>query len=838
LSPTRAFPLLLLLAGLRYVLRHRWQGVLALTGIALGVAVVLAVDLANRSARAAFELSAAQLQGKATHRLIAADGALPESLYVDLRRQPGHPPMAPVVTDWVRVAGQAGRYRLVGLDLFAEGPFRGRLAAVTRRRELIDDWLTRPDALALGDAAARQFGVAADDSLQIVYRDRSSALRILAIDPAVSAGGEDLLLVDIATAQSVLGLSGYLSYVDLILDEAAVHWLRKRLPDDVQLVTVAEAAAGVTRLSAAFELNLTAMSLLALLVGMFLIFNAMSFSIVQRRRLLGRLRAVGVTPRELFRLILAEALILGVLGTVAGLMLGVWLGQGLTRLVAATVSELYYQVSVAALHPEPLAFFKAGGLGLAATLVASLVPARQAAWTPPLATLSRAALERVTQHRMPWLAVFGLAALVGGLTVALAVPGGVVMGFCGLFLLVLGAALLTPPLLHGLHRLIAARSPAGIPGMGVRNLDRHLSRLGIAIAALMVALSAGVGVGVMVDSMRGAVASWLNDLLRADLYVAAAGFRDGEALPAAVVSGVASLPGVAAVSRYRQRTLRLPERQVTLIGAHLTLPSRRGFELLGGGDASVWEAFDRGGLLISEPLAYHLDLTRGDLLSLPTPAGPHDFTVAGVFRDYASEHGRIFLEEGVYRRYWSDPTVNTMALFATGGDAAGLRREVSETFAGRYGLVLTAARTIFAESLAVFDRTFRITRVLRALLLSVAFIGVLSALMALQLERSKEHAVLRALGLTRAQIAGLITGESLVIGLAAACIAIPTGLLMAWVLIESVQRRAFGWTMPFEVDARLLAQTVLIGLLAAAAAAIYPAWRSSRRDPAPLLRED
>jgi len=836
--PLPGFPSLLLLAGLRYLLRHPWQGVLALTGITLGVAVVLAVDLANRGARAAFELSAAQLQGVATHRLVAADGTLPESLYVELRRQPGHPPMAPVVTDWVRVAGREDRYRLVGLDLFAEAAFRGRLAAVTQRRELIGDWLTRPDALVLGSVTARQLGLESGDPLQVVYRDRVSLLRVLDIDPAVRVGGEDLLLVDIATAQSVLGLSGRLSYVDLILDDAAVHWLQQRLPEGVQLVTVADAAAGVTRLSAAFELNLTAMSLLALLVGMFLIFNAMSFSIVQRRSLLGRLRAVGVTPGELFRLILAEAAILGVLGTAAGLVLGVWLGEGLTRLVAATVSELYYQVSVTALHPDPLAFFKAGGLGLAATLVASLVPARQAAWTPPLTTLSRAALERATQRQLPWLMVLGSGALVGGLTVALLVPGGVIMGFCGLFLLVLGAALITAPLLHGLHRLFATRSPAGIPGMGVRNLDRHLSRLGIAIAALMVALSAGVGVGVMVDSMRGAVATWLGDLLRADLYVATPGFRDGGVLPEAVVSEIATLPGVATVSRYRQRTLRLPKRQVTLIGARLAAPSRSGFDLLAGEDGKVWAAFDRGGPLISEPLAYHLGLARGDQLRLPTPAGPRDFTIAGVFRDYASEHGRIFLEESAYRRYWSDPAVNTLALFATGGDADGLRREVSAAFAGRYRLELTPARAILTESLAVFDRTFRITRVLRALLLSVAFIGVLSALMALQLERSKEFAVLRALGLTRAQIAGLITGESLVIGLLAGGIAMPTGLLMAWVLIESVQRRAFGWTMPFHVDTGLLAQTVLIGLMASALAAIYPAWRSSRRDPAPLLRED
>jgi putative ABC transport system permease protein len=198
----------------------------------------------------------------------------------------------------------------------------------------------------------------------------------------------------------------------------------------------------------------------------------------------------------------------------------------------------------------------------------------------------------------------------------------------------------------------------------------------------------------------------------------------------------------------------------------------------------VWEAFDRGGLLVSEPLAYHLGLACGDPLSLPTPVGPRDFAVAGVFRDYASEHGRMFLEEGAYRRHWPDAAVSTLALFAAGGDAAGLRRAVSEAFAGRYRLVLTPARAILGESLAVFDRTFRITLVLRALLLGVAFIGVLSALMALQLERGKEYAVLRALGLTRAQIAGLITGESLVIGLSPAVS--PSRPDCSWpVLIES-----------------------------------------------------
>jgi len=827
---------LLLRAGLRYLLRHRWQGLLAVSGIALGVAVVLAVDLANSGARAAFELSAQQLQGRATHRLVVPGSTLPDQVYVDLQRQPGAPPMAPVVSDRVSVDGGAGTYRLVGFDLFAETPFRSQLAGVSSRAGFTADWLTRPGALVLDEAAARALGVAAGDTLTVVYRGRPATLSVLRIVKPQSAAADELLLVDIATAKSVLDMRGRLSYVDLILDAAGERWIRQRIPAGVELQSIDEQARGVTRLSAAFELNLTAMSLLAMLVGMFLIFNAMSFSMVQRRSLFGRLRAIGVTPRELFSLIMLEALMLAVLGTVLGLLLGAWLGQGLTRLVAATVSELYYDVSVTALRLNATSLLLAAGLGVLATLVATLLPAWHAARTPPLTTLSRAALEQAARRGVPLWAMFGLALLLAGLLLALVLPGGVILSFAGLFSLVLGAAMITPLLLRLLHRLLACAALPGIWRMGARDLDRHLSRLGIAVAALMVALSASVGVGVMVESMRGAVDTWLGDLLSADLYVAAEGFEQGARLPAAIVDEIAGLPAVAASSRYRERTLPLAGRRVELIGAHLAAPSRQGFALLRGA-RSAWKNFDAGDALVSEPLAWHLGLAPGSELELPTPQGPQAVRVAAVFRDYASEHGRIFVDEAVYRKYWPEQRVRTLALFARDGDAGALRRELS-ALAARDAIVITPAGAILQESMDVFDRTFRVTEVLRAVSLIVAFIGVLSALMALQLERGKEYAVLRALGLTRGQVAGLIGGESLLMGLLAACVAIPTGVLMAWVLIESVQRRAFGWTMPFSVDSTLLLQTLLMGLLAAGLAAIYPAWRSARRDSAPQLRED
>jgi len=827
---------LLMRAGFRYQLRHRWQAVLALVGIAMGVAVVLAVDLASGAAKASFALSAEQLRGKATHRLVGADGQVAHEVYQSLATTPGHPPMAPVVSTRIRIAGRDGPMQLIGVDLFAEAAFRTELRRAIEGQTMLADWLARPDVIALSASAAEALAVGVGSRVTLGHAGVAHDLEVLAIHPDDGIASRDIVLTDIATAQVIAGLGNDVGHIDLILDEAAETWLRSRLPTGVKLVEVAAQTAGIAGMSSAFELNLTAMSLLALLVGLFLIFNAVSYSVVQRRHLLGRLRALGVGGAEILRLILAEALLLGVIGALIGSVLGIWLGQSLTRIVAATVSELYYQVSADAMQVGWPVLAKAVLLGLGGTLLAAWLPARQAAGIPPLTTLSRAALEQSARAMAPRLGGLGILLLVGGPILAFKLPGGVIAGFVGLFMLLLGAASVTPFALQLAQALFVRLPIGGVWPMASRDLARHLSRLATAAAALMVALAASVGVALMVESMRDSVSDWLQALLSADLYIAAEGFDDGAALPAGIAARAAQLPGVSATSRYRNRALTLDDRPVKLVAADLAPQSRAGFGFLAVAAADPWQLYDRGAVMISEPLSNRTGLGAGDVLRLPTPRGERAFDVAGIFRDYASEHGRIFMPLELYRDIWSDDRTDTVALF--GADARALRESAVAQLSSGQPLVFTPAREIYRESMAVFDRTFRITEVLRYLSLLVAVIGVFSALMAIQLERRKEYAVLRALGLTRGQIAGLIATESALLGLLAALLAVPTGLAMAWILTDAIQLRAFGWSMPFRVPLPPLLLTLLLGIAAALLASLYPAWGAARRDPAPQLRED
>jgi len=345
-------------------------------------------------------------------------------------------------------------------------------------------------------------------------------------------------------------------------------------------------------------------------------------------------------------------------------------------------------------------------------------------------------------------------------------------------------------------------------------------------------------VAVMVDSMRGAVSDWLRDLLTADLYIAAAGFQDGATLPDGVFEQTSQIMAAGDISTYRKRILVTDAGRIVLVAAQLAARSRQGFRFVDVGTTAPWSGFEAGELLISEPLAYRLKLGPGDTLALPTATGERRFRVAAVFRDFASEHGRVFIDSQHYRRLWDDQRIDTLALFAHEAGTADLLHAARQQLSDDHNLVFTAAGEIFDESMAVFEQTFRITEVLRLLSVLVAFVGVFSALMALQLERRREYAILRALGLTRGQISALTVIESVVLGLIAALLAVPTGLAMAWILTAAIQLRAFGWSMPFLASGWPLLLTLLIGMSAAALASLYPAWQAAQRDPAPLLREE
>ena len=853
-------------ASLRYLLRHPWQMGLSFVGVALGVAVVVAIDLANASAQRAFLLSTDSVVGRATHQIVGGSRGIPEDIFRAVRIEAGVRLAAPVVEGDVAAPDHPGRtFRVLGVDPFTEAPFRPYLAGLNSRGQTaLVSFLTQPATAIMSYGTGRELGLglAGDpatqgqaDQLTVRaggVRQRLSIIALLEPADALSRRALDSLLVtDIATAQELLSLTGRLSRIDLIVPagppgQAELAKIRAVLPPGAEVRSAAARSQSVAQMTRAFSLNLSALSLLALIVGMFLIYNTMTFSVVQRRGLIGALRVVGVTRREIFSLIVAEAALLGLLGTAAGLLLGVVLAQGLVRLVTQTITDLYFVVSVRELTISGLGLLKGLGLGLGASLVAALAPALEATATQPQAVLNRSTLEARSQRAVPWAAVAGVCLVLIGAGLLLLPSRDLILSFGGLFTIFLGCVLVTPVAVVGLLRavqlLVGTRTDI-VGRLCIRSVLASLSRTAVAIAALMVAVSVTVGVGIMIESFRQTVAYWLENALQADIYVAppslVSRWNEGTLDPA-VVARLSAAPGVEAVSTYRRVSVESPSGRVQLVALQLDVGRYASYRFVEGRPEAVWPAFEtERTVIVSEPYAYHHRLRVGAAVRLRTDRGVQDFRVAGIFADYGSDRGLVMMSRRTYEQFWHDRGVSSLGLWLSPDRdvtamLASLRRLVGST----QEVEMRSNRSLRQASLEIFDRTFTITSVLHLLTTAVAFIGVLSALMALQLERERELGVLRATGFTPRQVWGLVTAQTGLMGLLAGLLALPVGLMLASVLVFVINRRSFGWTLELEIIPGLLVQAVLLSVLAALLAGMYPAFRMSRTSPALALREE
>ncbi|KAB8143352.1 ABC transporter permease [Chloroflexia bacterium SDU3-3] len=847
-------PPTLLKTSYRTMLRQPWQILLAILGVALGVAVVVAIDLANDSARQAFALSTETLTGKATHQLLGGPRGVDEALYRRLRQELGLRDVAPLVDGYAADPDRAGlTLHILGIDPFAEAAFRPYLAPSGQGAAVGDATalLRTPGAALISAGTASAYGIRPGDHIRLqLGQEAREALIIGLITPEdeTSARALDgILVADIATAQEWLGKLGRLSQIDLILPEgdagaAQAQAIQAMLPADTRLARPAARTEAIQQMTAAFELNLSALSMLALVVGMFLIYNTMTFSVVQRRGQIGTLRCIGVARGQIFALVLGEALLVGLVGSLLGLALGVALGRGLVGLVTQTINDLYFAVSVRSVAISALPLVKGFALGMLATLAAAAAPAFEATTTPPRMVLRRSSYEQRVRRAVPLVAGAGAALIALGCGLLAWPSQSIVLGFAALFAITIGAAAVTPLatlLLMDTIRPLAGRVGGLLGRMAARDVVAALSRTSVAIAALMIAIAVTIGVGLMVGSFRQTVVQWLGQTLQADIYISTPA-QNGEPLAPELIASFGATPGVAGLRRYREASVDSAQGPTQIVAVDVVQGrDDRSFTLIEGQPDQAWPAFTRGAVVVSEPLSYRRGLHAGDVLQITTDRGPRALPIAGVFTDYASDQGRVFMSIETYQSLWDDPAISSLAVYAAPGQGvdALVERLRAEVGAGQV-VQVRSNQALREQSLVVFDRTFAITRVLQLLAMIVAFIGILSALMALELERGRELGVLRANGLTPRQLWAMVLSQTGLMGLTAGLLAIPMGVALASVLVFVINKRSFGWSLLFSLDGGLFAQALLVAVVAALLAGVYPAWKMGRTSPALALREE
>ncbi|MBI5668909.1 MAG: FtsX-like permease family protein [Chloroflexi bacterium] len=847
----------------RYISRRVFQSVLFIIGVALGVAMVIAIDIANGSASRAFDLSAESVTGKATHQIVGGPTGLPSDLYTQVRLELGLRESAPVVEDYVRAAELGDRpLRLLGVDTFAEPPFRNYLSGVTVQGEnpntadAFNAFIAQPNTILISQTLANRYGIQPGDTITLRPGERRIPVRVIGVlipgDSASQQALDNLLLTDIATAQEIVGQPGRITRIDLILpDDYDTRQIEAILPPGAKLTTPNAENSAINQMSDAFELNLQALSLLALVVGVFLIYNTVTFSVVQRRPLIGILRALGATRRQIFLLILGEAVLLGLIGTVLGLAVGIIFGRASVGLVAQTISDLYFTVNVQRVTVTPDTLLKGALIGLFASVAAAAIPSFEATRTPPAGTLRRSDVEQRAQRLVPAMTAAAVLLNGAGLLLLQIPTRDLTLSFTALFCIVVGGALLTPAVLVVLMRLstpVADKLFGVIGRMAPRAIVRSLSRTSVAVAALTIAVSVIVGVTVMVGSFRNTVADWLDTTLNADIYISppqvTATGSTADTDPA-LVPKTLTVPGVTGAATVRSISVTAPDyldqppANMDVVNQDISHGGRR-FAWNHAPNGDTWVAMEAGQVIVSEPFAFRRGITpENDTIRLLTDKGVETFTVAGVFYDYSTDQGTILMADPVYRRFWDDPYITSFALFiAPDADLQQIINTLqTQTLAG-YDLQVQSYRSLRTGVFAVFERAFSITTALQILATVVAFIGILSALMSLQLEQTRQYGVMRATGMTPRQLWRFTLIQTGLMGFTAGLLALPIGLALALVLIYVINVRSFGWTMQLQLQPGEFAQAFLVAVLAALAAGLYPAWRLGKLVTAQALRSE
>lgn len=831
--------------------RMAWRQQVALMLIlALGSGVYLAMRLANRAALSGFEQFTSGITRQADWTITGATGALKEEWLREMRtalaERPVH--LLPVVEETVMpyVEGKRGEigsqatWRLVGTDFISLLNLRGEAPAGLDGRMRGGD----------GVLVSAKRGLDRGDELRVVLNERVITLKVGGVIPelpGVPAMPETMLILDLPAAQQIMQREGRVDRVEVVVPRGAAFpglreetgELLQKIARDRWLVSGAEDRRVIAgTMTEAFRLNLTILSLLALFVGGYLIFQALDGVVIRRREEIGVLKSLGVTDAVIQRVFWVEALLLGLIGGILGLGLG-WLGaQAAVAGVSKTVNALYGATSVqsASLHWGEACLSL--GLSVVTSWVAAWWPAREAARTPPVHMLGRkaAVYGGGGWWRAEWL---GWALMVAAILLAqigpLRLQGGTrvpLAAYVAALAWLLGTSIAASRLLSPIRHIGRIRPMFDTVTfrLGLSHLRRPTVRHRFAVAALASALAMTAGMAIMVSSFDSTLRGWIVRTMKADLYVSSAGAQSASSthqIGPETVQRIRSLPVVAelAVLRVCKITLKGSPTMVQGVdGAHTLRHDIYSWVVKPAKD-TWWEDSTTPPAIMNESFAERFDARVGDDIDLP---GGHRVHLVGIHADYGNERGSVTISGDVFRQWFEGDMVWRVALFLKPGvDAESVVQTISKD---NPGLSVFTNAHLRSEALRIFRQTFSVTYALEVIGVFVAVAGLGLALASLLLERRADLSTLRSLGMTGGQIARVSAWEGSGVALAGVVMGLVSGGWLGWLLIHRVNKQCFGWTLSLSVPwAQILLLLVAVVGVGAIVAAMVGRWAAKMR---------
>jgi putative ABC transport system permease protein len=815
----------------RYALSHKVLAAINVLSVALGVAVYLAIQIANQSAISAFRASVDVVAGKAN---LEARGSIDDALFPALQRVSGVTAATPVVEGLVTLADFPGEYlRILGVDPMTNGPFaNSKIERLSVTQASASDWFSNPLAIAVTNQFAESHGLKLGDSLRVNVGGRQRTL-LLKFVLQRKEGESRFAVMDIGWAQELLQLQGKLTTVLFrVTDPENAGTIRARLqkllPPDVLVQEPEQRSRQVEQMLAGFQLNLTALSMVSLLVGVFLIYNTIAASVVRRRSEIGILRALGASRHRIRLLFLSEAAIYGASGGIVGCIAGVLLANLLVRIVSRTVTELYVLVSIEHFYLPFWEFPYVFLLGMAAVFVGAFFPANEGASLSPLRALNLGILiERSEKPRFYWILLCAACLLLAAVAAQFALNGWRAAGFACAFLTLAGFCCLGPHMTHWCGTCFGRiAKPVFLLRLASQNFVRSSYRHAVTVVALASALAMLISISIMIYSFRKTVDRWIERRLRADLFISPAANQVvglENYIPTELTQAAEARPEVDLIDTYRGLTVFANQQPISLgvvVGTNRNMP-----DYLGGKSVEKHRSFfQEDSVTVSEPLSRRLRLKEGDTVAIATQSGTRNFNVVGVFYDYTRDSGVMLMQRKTFEKYWRDARINSLALYLRPGtNVQFVADAIRKNFANSKEYTFSLNRDLRHAVTELFNQTFAVTQVLRIVAVFVAVIGIFLNLTVLVSERRREIGTLRAVGVSRQNICGLVVVESQLIGIASLGIGLAAGWALSIVLTEVINKAFFGWSIPLRMPWEQLLLTPIWLLPVAALASLLPA---------------
>ena len=849
-------PYILWINAFRYYFRSFTQSILAVLGVAVGIAVFVAVDLANDSAKQSFRNSAVSIFGDTEFQLMGSTSGISENVYSDVVKSAELQPLLniirPIIDKQITLTDSNGvedKYRLLGINVINENVLSGNnkygIDFLNSSQTSFNFFAENQVFVSSILASKKQLSIA-DEFLVEDTNNKISIVGFFQGDNSLQRElMQNVIITDISVAQNITNSNGILTRIDIssVYDQnekiALDKWF-SLLPSGVQLIpsyTYSEARKSITK---SFDTNLLALSLLALLVGLYLIYNMMTFSIHRRKNLFGTLRAIGVTKNEIFFLVLVEGLLIGLIGAIFGIMLGILLAYFLLGLISSTINYQFFSSSPNSIALDITIIYQALILGISGSIVSVLIPAWSASRIQPRELIDIYGKYSTYNNYHIVLFFLGLLLCSIGYLITLAPITNLIIGFIAMFLVIVGLSLTVPTttqiVLLIISSILEKIGRPTIVTLSVETIKNSLNTIAICIAALSVSIAMTIGIGCMIQSFRATVEEWLNQSLVADIYIAPPTLSFGQDLKGIddeFIKYVSDIPEIEYISQLGSFEIFKDGYLLNLI---VVDSAEKIFDeviqLKEGEKKDIWNDFvQTDSILISEPLAFQKNIQINDTFDILTDTGLKSFTVRGIYYDYSSTSGIAMVSKQVYDNYWNNSKVTSLALYLNDSqNSEVVFNKLLDKFDTDWDLQIISSKKLNNASMEIFDKTFEITFVLRSISLIVAFIGILGAISAIILSRAREFSILKSIGFTNNQLRTIIGNQTFIIGVISGLISIPLGIIITNLLIQIINKQSFGWSIPMQLLPSVFVEGIMVAILSSVLASIYPSIKISRNN--------